>query len=265
LLKRSDIMKNTNKIKFAVLIFYIVIAVILVFFASQFNYTVEDIQRQLAESYVPSVIYVVLMFVATATTLPISAVLFPAIFLFPFWYALGIGFLGVLGGALFIYCLSKYLGTGFVKEYSEVKGGKFKAIKKSIEKNSTGVFVLLNFVYVFPSNLAHMLAAVTETKFYKYFWIMLFGNLANFFNVALFAYGIFLGNMHYVIAASLLILSVTVLPFYVYRNQLREVWLLAFSKKSYKELEKIEEEVGEETTKYDKKIGKAIRTVTKKI
>lgn len=242
---------NKITLKFITLIVFVLFSVSLIFFASFLSYNQETIAAKLTESYTPWIIFLVLVTLASATTLPITAVAIPAVFLFPFWWTLIFGFFGIMIGAFIVYFTSRYLGRSFVKEYVEKRGGKVKAINEVIESNSLEILLLLNCVYIFPSNLAHMTAAVTETKFWKFWAAMIIGNFTNYFSLLLLFYGVFWYNFNYISIAVILLVSVNFIPLSLYSKHLKTVWALAFGKESYQKFKKVKNELKEELKKLD--------------
>jgi len=225
---------NIKKIKFILFVLFIVLAVVFVIYALTLDYSSESIRETLESSFAPTIVYFALMFIASATTLPYSPIIIPAIFLFSFRYAVIVGFIGVLLGGLLIYYISRVLGRDFVDEYVEKKGGRLKAFNDLVEKKSLGVLILVNTFYFAPSNVAHTLAGVTKTRFSLYFIVMALGNFLNFFGFALLSYGVIVASSTFTILGVVILVSESLIPLYIFREHVKEVFILAFSKKNYK-------------------------------
>jgi len=229
---------DIKKIKFILLVLFIVLSVVFVIYALTLDYSSESLRETIESSYAPTIVYFALMLIASATTIPYSPIIIPAIFLFSFRYAVIVGFMGVLLGGLLVYYISRVLGKDFVNEYVEKKGGRLKAFNDLVEKKSLGVLILVNTFYFAPSNVAHALAGVTKTRFLLYFIVMAIGNFLNFFGFALLSYGVIMASSTFIILGAVILVSESLVPLYIFREHLKEVFILTFSKKGYQKIGK---------------------------
>ena len=227
---------NIKKIKFILLVLFIVLAVVFVIYALTLDYSSESLRETIENSYAPTIVYFALMLIASATTLPYSPIIIPAIFLFSFKYAVIVGFIGVLLGGLLVYYISRVLGRDFVNEYVERRGGRLKVFNDFVEKKSLGVLILVNTFYFAPSNLAHTLTGVAKTRFSLYFIVMALGNFFNFFGFSLATYGFILGNVAFISLGIIILVSESLIPLYIFRKHIRDLFIISFSKKSYQEI-----------------------------
>ena len=58
---------------------------------------------------------------------------------------------------------------------------KLRVVKKMVEENSFGFLLILNSFYFFPSTLAHVVAGLTKTRFWKFIIPTMIGNFINYF------------------------------------------------------------------------------------
>jgi len=183
------------------------------------------------ENNLPSVIiYLAWMTFASATTLPISLVLIPGILLFSFQWAIILSFIGIVLGALIIYYLTIFLGKDFVEDYVGVQGKKLRVVKKMVEENSFGFLLILNSFYFFPSTLAHVVAGLTKTRFWKFIIPTMIGNFINFFFLGLLTLGISRGNYNYVYLSFGVLVLNSLIPLLIYRKRVKEILKVSFGK-----------------------------------
>ena len=90
------------------------------------------------------------------------------------------------------------LWKDFVEDYVGVQGKKLRVVKNMVEENSFGFLLILNSFYFFPSTLAHVVAGLTKTRFWKFIIPTMIGNFINFFFLGLLTLGISEGNYNYV-------------------------------------------------------------------
>lgn len=234
-----------GKIRFVIFLAIIIISVIIVLFAGILHYNVESVKNLISNYYsISIIIYVVLIAIAAATTLPITVTLIAGILLFSFWAALFYAFLGVYLGALVMYLFSRLTGRGILENYA--KGRKLKALTKLIHGDKFGIVLLLNLVYFFPSNLAHIIAGITKLDFWKFSLATIIGNYPNVFAVALLTQGALIISARYIILSVIILTLVTAIPLYIYRRHMRDMLLLGFSYKTYLKIKKIEKKFKEE-------------------
>lgn len=240
--------RNFKKLKFIIFFVFIILAIVLFIFASYLGYTPENIGEKLNNNYYYEtiIIFIILIAIAAATTLPITAVMIPGIIFFSFQANIFYTTIGIFIGALFTFFMSRYLGKDYVKDYVKLKGGRVKALNDLIEEKSFKLILLLNLVYFFPSNIAHMVAGLTKTKFNKFLLATVMGNLPNTFAVALVIYGTYWLNSTYVICGVIILIIISIIPLYFYRKHIKELIILAYSQEMYKDLKKAEKLIKKE-------------------
>jgi len=229
-----------RKIKSIIFILIAVFSVIAFFFADYLNYDTQTIKSLISQNYYLSVfIFLILIIVAAITTLPISAASIPGVLVFSFVNTLFYVMIGIVTGASLLYYLSKKLGRDFIKEYSDLKGGRLKAFNELLHENSFRFVILLNFVYFFPSNLAHMVAGITNLKISKFLFATIVGNFLNSFSIILLIFGIINKNTIYIFLGVLVLALTTLTSLYIFRRDIKDILILSFSEKAYKKLSKI--------------------------
>ena len=210
------IMISSKKIKFFVFIIFFLSTLLLFFFAGAVHYNSESITGFLkAYGSFAVIIYMLLIALASATTLPITLVLIPGVIIFSFINSLIYAMFGIILGAIFTYFFSRYTGKDFLNEYAE----KRKKLKNLIEKNSLPIVMILNFVYFFPSNLAHITAGITGLKFSKILIATIAGNFFNIFAILLIILGFYSSNNPYIFAGITILAASSLVPFIVYRKK----------------------------------------------
>ena len=233
-----------NKTKFIIFLIIAVISLAVVVFVGILNYNVSSV-KSLILSYksFSILIYIILIAIAAATTLPITATLIAGMLVFSFTESLLYAFLGIYIGAFVMYIISLKTGRGALMEYSHLGKGKLKVLNMLIHENSFSLVLFLNFVYFFPSNLAHMIAGATNLDFKRFSFATIIGNFSNTFSVALLIFGLINMNYNYVITAIIFLILITGIPLYVYRRHFRDIIVIAFSKKAWKSFKKIEKAI----------------------
>jgi uncharacterized membrane protein YdjX (TVP38/TMEM64 family) len=245
---------NTKKLKFVLFLIVVLFSFLLIFFSSSLNFKSEDIESMLLAYYYPMTLtYILLMAVASATTLPITVVLAAGTAIFPYYTLILYSFIGILIGAVSLYYFSKYTGKDFLEDYTEMRGGKYKALKDFMKKDVTGLLIILNFTYIFPSTLGHVVAGVTNTKFWKFLLIALAGNFINVIGVILIVKGLYTTNYSYFSAGILILILSGAVPIFIYRKYIKDILVIAFTQKGYKRIMHAEKEI----ERTEKKIIKA--------
>lgn len=240
-------MVNLRKIKGWLFLSFVILSLVLVAFAGFLNYTTEDIQNlMMGYRNLALFIYIVLIAIAAATTLPISAVLAAGIFIFSFFEAVLLAFIGIIAGALFIFYLSRKTGYDSFKYYANLKHEKLKALRELLKENAFNIVMLFNFVYFFPSNLAYIVAGITGMKMRKFLFAAIIGNFPNFIAFAMLIYGSYYQNYYLVTIAIIVLVLASGIPLYVYRRHMKDIVVLAFSYKAYKRMKRAEKFVEKE-------------------
>lgn len=223
-------MLNIKKLRFAVFLIFIILTLALFLFAGAINYNTTSITN-LLENYssLAVIAYIFLIALAGATTLPITAVLIPGVIIFSWLNSLIYAMLGIMIGAFFTYFFSKYTGKDFLDEYSNERK-KIKALKNMVEENAYELVIILNFVYFFPSNLAHIVAGITNLKFSKFLFATIAGSFMNTFAVILVIQGFYVSNILYVILGIVIIFISSSIPFIVYRKKAKYLISLIYNR-----------------------------------
>lgn len=233
-----------RKIKAIIFIMLIVVSISAFLFADYLNYDTQTIKSLISQNYYPSVlIFLILIILATITTLPISAASIPGVLVFSIVNTIFYVMVGIVIGAFLLYYLSKWSGRKFINEYAELKGGRLKAFNELIHKNSFRFVILLNFVYFFPSNLAHMVAGITNLKISKFLFATIVGNFINTFSVILLIFGIINKNTTHIILGVLILSLPTILVIYIFRHDIKDIIILSFNEKAYKKLSKFSKSI----------------------
>jgi len=219
---------NYKKIKFWALVILIFASLSLFFFADKLGID-NNLSTGNLQNDIPSVIiYILWMTFASATTLPISVILVPGILLFSFQWAIILSFIGIILGAVIMYYLTIILGKDFVDEYVGKHGEKLRIVRSMIKKNSFGILLALNSFYFFPSTLAHVVAGLTKTKFWKFIIPTIIGNFINFFFLGLLTLGFSEGNYNYVYTSLVILVLNSLIPLIIYRKHLMDILRVSF-------------------------------------
>lgn len=232
-----------EKIKFFIFIIFSVISLLIIFLAGSLEYDVDKIQSFVSNYEQTSfIVYILLMALATMTTFPLSAILIVGIFMFSIFYTILLAIIGMFIGSILMYYFSKKMGKGFIRRYGDLKGGKLQAFNNLLDEKSFGVVMIFNMVYFLPSNLGSMVAGITNIKLWKFSLANILGNLPNTLGVVFLVAGLQNSDKDYLVfAMSVLILS-TVISIYSYRSHLKDIFILAFGKESWKSFRKLQRE-----------------------
>jgi uncharacterized membrane protein YdjX (TVP38/TMEM64 family) len=229
------------KTKWVIFLGIVILSLVITFFAGYLNYSVDHVQSLILHYKAISIlIYIALIAIAAATTLPITVALIAGILVFTFTEALLYAFLGVYIGAFVMYILSIKTGKEAFHEYGKLGTGKLKILNRLLHKHSFSLALLFSFVYFFPSNIAHIVAGVTNMNFWKFSFVTIVGNFPNVFAVALLVVGVLRVNTFYFVSAIIILILVTIIPLYVYRKHMKDIILIAFSKDAWKRFERFE-------------------------
>jgi len=228
------------KLKHIIFIILGILSFSLVLLVGVLNYNVESVNNLILNFHSFSiVIYIAIIAFAAATTLPINVTLIVGIFLFSFSEALLYAFLGVYLGSLVIYIISIYAGRGILKDYAKSRS-KMKALDDLLHENKMSIVMLFNFVYFFPSNLAHIVAGYTKLDFWRFSFATITGNFPNIFGLALIIIGVSIPNYYYLASGLAILFFMTAIPLYIYRKHMRDILILAFSYKTYIKIKRAE-------------------------
>ena len=258
-------MIDLKKLKFIVLAVLAVISLTLFIVPTIFGLDVE-VFRGVLETYgVPQLIYVAWIILATVTTLPVSAAMIAGIIYFLFVDAMILTCVGMLIGAIGTFYVSRWLGKDFVKVDYKIKGRtKLHIFNELVHKHSLAYVVLLAFIYAFPSNLAYMIAGVTEVTLFQLVCIVALGNLGTAFGVGGIILGVLQNNISYIIAGVLLIAVINIVPLFRYYKEMKKLVLLVFSRKAYERFEKLEK-AEKKLIKFEHRVEKEIEEVEKDV
>jgi len=234
---------ESKEVKFYVFSIFSILSVALIFLAGILHYNTQSVSNLLLNyRNTALIIYVVLIAIAAATTLPISVVLVAGIFIFSFWEALLYAFLGIYLGSIAVYFFAKHTGKDFINEYTNLKGEKLKALHKLIKEKSLSLVILLNAVYFIPSNIGHIIGGILNMNFLMFLFAITIGNFPNVVGVALIVLGVYSNYIYFFIGIVIIVLN-TAVPLYIFRKHIRELVIIAFSKKFYKKIRKINKEI----------------------
>jgi len=90
--------------------------------------------------------------------------------------------------------------------------------------------LILNSFYFFPSTLAHVVAGLTKTRFWKFIIPTMIGNFINFFFLGLLTLGISEGNYNYVYLSFGILVLNSLIPLLIYRKRVKEILKVSFGK-----------------------------------
>ena len=232
---------NIKKLKFYILVVLSALSLVLILFSTILGYNPDRFSFILQTYGVPELLFISWVILATATTLPVSAVMIAGIIYFSFFYAMAYTFIGMLIGSIGTFYASRWLGKDFVKEAVGLKGkGRIHILNQLIHKHSLAYVILLAFVYAFPSNLAYMIGGVTDIKFKDMLLIIIFGNLTTALGVGWIILGAVNSGLEFILGGAALILIVNVIPLAMYWGHLRKLVVLAYSEKAYRKLVRAE-------------------------
>jgi len=231
---------NIKKIKFYILLFMIVVSLSLYLFANELGINQSLVAGELENSPASILVYILWIILANLTTLPVTFILIPGIFLFSFKYVILFSYIGIIFGASITYYLSMYLGKDFVDDYTSVNGTKIRILKEMVNKNPFQILIVLNCFYFFPSTLSYVAAGVTKTNFWKFISAVIIGNFLNFFFLGVLILGIYEGNNYYIYTSLTALILVSLAPLIIYRKYIKEIIIVTFSKEAYKKFEQYE-------------------------
>jgi len=90
--------------------------------------------------------------------------------------------------------------------------------------------IILNFVYFFPSNLAHIVAGITNLKLSKFLFATIIGNFLNTLAIILIIQGFYVSNIPHIILGAVIIFVSSSIPFIVYRKKVKYLISLAYNR-----------------------------------
>jgi len=220
-----------KKLKFYSFITFFILSLSLILFSGLFHFNLTSI-GSLLERYdnAASVIYVTLITLATATTLPINVTILSGMLVFPVYYIILLTLIGVLIGVHILFYMSRNITEDEFRRYTKIRKDKLKDIVDLLRKDSLAFVVLLTFVYAFPSNLAGMIAGFTKMKLYKFVTISIIGHGISATSVILMVHNLYIGNsLNVAIFLTILILN-TLIPIIIFRKSIKDVFDLAFKR-----------------------------------
>lgn len=216
-----------KKIKFYIFIFLAVASLGLVLAALLLGYDITHYLTGLEGYKIPQLLYIGWITLAVATTLPISAVLFAGILYFSFKWAMLYAFAGIIIGAVVTFYLARWLGEDYVEsEYKSKHKGKMHKLNVLLQESSRAYVVLLAFIYIFPTNLAYMIAGLTDMKLREVVIITVLGNVSTVFGVGLIFLGILGTSFTYIISGAVILLLVNLAPILWYYPEMKKVFAL---------------------------------------
>ncbi len=236
---------NLRRIKFYVFILFVAISLGGIIFSQTMGYNQDSIKNLLLKYYVFSApLYILLAMLAISTTLPVTALIVAAMFIFPMYELIILTTIGIVLGTFFVFFITRELGEEAYEQYVKLKRHKLRAFGRLMKRDSTALVILLNFVYFFPSNLGGVVGGLTEMKFKKFALISIIGNFFNSAGLILITFGLYILNSSYLMIGATALFLNSSLPIYFLRRNIKEIWMLAFNrvKKELKEDAKDEAE-----------------------
>jgi len=250
-------MIKLKRIRFYIFLILAVLSLVIVVFPFFGNYNVAYYRQLLEYFSIPELVYVGWIILATATTMPISAAMVAGIIFFSFAKAIMLTFFGVIIGAVGTYYLSMILGKGFVEEDYNIKGKtKMHIFNELMHKHSVAYCILLAAVYIFPSNLAYMIAGLTGLSLMQLLSIVFLGNLTTVFATGLILFGIISQNITYFAIGAAALVTINTIPVIFYYKEIKKLILLVYSRKAYERLvkiEKIEKKIIKDAKRWERK------------
>lgn len=222
---------NYKKIKSIFFIIFVILSIFLVFFSEIIGFNQANLNLLIQKySFMASIIFTILITIASATTLPISLVLVLGFLTFSPTETILLTILGTYIGASIIYFLARKTGSDFIKNYGDIKGQKLKALHQLIKNNPEKLTIIITLLYFTPSNIAGMIAGATKMKFSKFSIINTLCNLPGTFLITFIYFGITLNNPTYFIYAVIIMTLTTAIPLLVYKKHLKEIFVIIFNK-----------------------------------
>ena len=223
---------NPKKIKLGIFLTFFIISLSLFFITVVLDYNHITVQNIIIKhEYFSVFLYIILVAIAAVTTIPITVTLVAGVFIFSFWLTVFYAFLGILIGASILFLFSRKMGRKVFVEYAEFKKGRLRALNDLLQENSLNIILLFNFIYFFPSNLAHMIGGITKINFSKFLFLTIIGNFPNMFSITLLVYGIINSNTIFIVIAVIILILTTGIPLYIYRKHMKDILVIAFNRK----------------------------------
>jgi uncharacterized membrane protein YdjX (TVP38/TMEM64 family) len=169
------------------------------------------------------VMFLIIMTIAVATTLPVNIIALAGLFIFDFYLLLCMLVISIIMGVFIMYFLAKKMGEKGFEEYASVNNTRASKIKKTMKNHRYSLMILLSFVYFFPSNMAGLTATFTKTKFSKFFWIAFCGNALNIIFFITLAKGVLIKNSAMIIASIVVLICTSILPILIYKTRIKRV------------------------------------------
>lgn len=222
---------SASKIKFWFLIAFILFSTLFSLSLGIFDINQSTIETFLKDnSYFSKIIFLIIMTIAVATTLPVNLVSLAGLFVFDFQILIVMTLISITLGVLIMYLIAKSLGEKGFEEYAGIKGSRINILHKLIKKHKYSLMIILSFVYFFPSNMAGITAAFTRTKLSKFFVISFLGNAINIIFFITLARGILIKDLALALISTILLIANTAIPLVYYRKNIKDVAKLVLAK-----------------------------------
>lgn len=228
-MKRKGI--SASKLKFWVFLMFLVLSILFSLSLGILDINQATLEGFLkANPYFSKVIFLGIMTIAVATTLPVNLIALAGLFVFDFYILLLMVFVSIFLGLIIMYFIAKKLGKEGFEEYAGIEGTKTNILHKLMKKHKYPLMTLLSFVYFFPSNMAGVTAAFTGTEFSKFFAISFLGNAINIIFFVILVRGIMIKGIVLILISFFLLVLNTLIPIIVYRKNIKGVFKLVFIK-----------------------------------
>lgn len=218
-----------NKKKFTLFVAFIVICILVAIVSGHFGLNFPSIEKVVSAHYVLSVfIYLLLFIVLISFSFSVTAMVLAGIIFFPFFIVLVCAMIGIMGGAIFHYFISKKLGKDYIRNYLEKRGGNLEKFDEIVEKDNFKTIIILSAAFIVPPIIPNLLGGIMKINLKNYSIATFFGNLPNTIFLVLLAKGIFYSNVLKIYISIAGIAIVTIVALYFYKGEIKSILRLSF-------------------------------------
>jgi uncharacterized membrane protein YdjX (TVP38/TMEM64 family) len=223
----EDIMNN--KKKFTLFVGFLLLSLIIAIVSGYLGFNLSSLEKIVAENYVISVLLFTIIFVILICfSFSATALLFAGILFFSIPILIISSMIGIMGGAIFHYFISKKLGKDYIRNYLEKRGGKLEKFDEIVEKNNFKTILILSAAFIVPPLIPNLLGGIMKINLKRFSIATFLGNLPNTIFTIYFVKGVLYSNPLDVYVSIIGIAIVTIVALYFYKGELKSIFRLSF-------------------------------------
>jgi uncharacterized membrane protein YdjX (TVP38/TMEM64 family) len=218
-----------SKKKFVIFLSFIIVCVAVSVFSGYLGLNPTTIQNYVSvNNTLFAVIYTIAFVILASLSFSISVMSGLGIFFFSVKETIVYSLIGIMGGAIVHFYMSRRLGKKAIQDYIEKRGGRLEEFENIFKKDPSKTVLLLSAIFIVPPTIPNCLGGILNISLKKYSIATLLGNIPNTILTVCFLDGISTGNTAEVYFCIIGLILVTVISMLFYRGEIKSIFRLSF-------------------------------------